>query len=218
MLAGGLTCRGYAAGLGVQFDNVDYAKIGVLPIAENIAIVDGAVRTEAPLSIMAQDDPIISGQGVRGCLYCGEFAGSDQANAVVALMRQREIKIGGERNGKNISSSVATNLMSGGLTGVFDFDYDGYGLADRISFRPPNVIHIGDDVGAQLAFRGALSREVQRTCSNPQSDCRNSQNEREERDGITRRPLPEGFAVLYLAAALLSGFLTFLFLYFGRHV
>jgi hypothetical protein len=64
----------------------------------------------------------------------------------------------------------------------------------------------------------SFASDVQSDCGGPQAYSRNKKPEREEGNRVGRRPLPEGFALLALVAAVLSGGVTFLLFYFGRRI
>ncbi|HEY2184333.1 MAG TPA: hypothetical protein VGH39_05015, partial [Xanthobacteraceae bacterium] len=52
----------------------------------------------------------------------------------------------------------------------------------------------------------------------PETNCRYAEHEGKERDWVSRRPLPNGFTLFTLEAALVSGFLTLALFYFGGRI
>jgi hypothetical protein len=81
-------------------------------------------------------------------------------------------------------------------------------------------LHIAslDGGGTPSMLSLLLASAVEEDRSNPKSDSRNSQDEREERYRVARRPLPESFALFCLVMSLLSGIVTFLLLTIGRSI
>jgi len=63
-----------------------------------------------------------------------------------------------------------------------------------------------------------FAREIQSNGGNPQATRSQGENKGEERNGVTRRFLPKGFALFCLGGAFLGGVVTFLFLSLGRRV
>ena len=66
---------------------------------------------------------------------------------------------------------------------------------------------------AKSSVSSSAGYAPQKACRNADDRGENETSQSVERDGISRSPLPEGFALFCFSAALFSGFLTFLFFY-----